>query len=80
MTEPTRQQAMRERLRAEAQTPYKGLRKTFYVVFAASALVGSFIFSLKLIAGDSLETTLPNLGLQLGVLALMVWLFTREKP
>lgn len=73
------QSAMLERLKAEAQAPYKGLRKTFYLVFAASALIGSFIFALKLIAGTNEEATLPNLGLQLGVLALMIWLYRREK-
>lgn len=69
----------RARLQAEVVAPYRGLRRTFYVVFAASGAIGGFIFLLKAIAGESLATTLPNLALQLGVVALMISLLRLEQ-
>ena len=67
------------RLRAEAKAPYKGLRKFFYVTFAASGLIGAFVFLAKLAAGQDLATNLPNFALQVGVVALMIFLFKLEK-
>ncbi|MGA1622225.1 MAG: DUF3493 domain-containing protein [Synechocystis sp.] len=64
-----------DRLKAEATAPYRSLRKFIYLGFGASGLIGLFIFSLKLIAGRAPETVLPNLALQMGVVALMVVLF-----
>lgn len=64
-----------KRLQAEANAPYRGLRKTIYVVFAASGLIGAFVMLSQLVAGSHVTETLPNLGLQVGVVALMVWLF-----
>lgn len=66
------------RLKAEAIAPYRGLRKFVYVAFAASGTIGGFIFFLKFLAGDTTVDTLPNLALQIGVVALMVWLFRLE--
>ena len=66
------------RLRAEAKAPYKGLRKFFYAAFAASGLIGAFVFLAKLAAGQDLSSNLPNLFLQIGVVALMVFLFRLE--
>ena len=66
------------RLRAEAKAPYKGFRKVFYVAFGASGLIGAFVFLAKLAAGQDLETNLPNFCLQIGVVALMVFLFRLE--
>lgn len=63
------------RLRSEAAAPYRGLRRLFYGAFAASGALGGFIFLLKLLAGDDPAEVLPNLALQAGVVALMVWLF-----
>lgn len=63
------------RLKAEAKAPYRGLRKFIYVTFAASGLIGAFVFLAQLAAGQEVATVLPNLGLQIGVVALMVWLF-----
>ncbi len=63
------------RLKAESKAPYRGLRKFFYVAFAASGLIGAFVFLAKLGAGQDLASNLPNLALQLGVVALMVFLF-----
>ena len=63
------------RLKAESKAPYRGLRKFFYVAFGASGLIGAFVFLAKLGSGQDLASNLPNLALQLGVVALMVFLF-----
>lgn len=66
------------RLKAESKAPYKGLRKFVYFAFGASGLIGAFVFFARLIAGSDVSETLPNLGLQIAVVALMVWLFRLE--
>ncbi len=66
------------RLKAEAIAPYRGLRKFVYVAFAASGAIGAFIFCLQLLARRQVSSTLPNLALQLGLVALMLWLFRLE--
>ena len=66
------------RLRAEAKAPYKGFRKFFYVAFGMSGLIGAFVFLAKLASGQDLSTNLPNFFLQIGVVALMVFLFNLE--
>lgn len=65
-------------LKAEAKAPYKGLRKFIYVAFGASGFIGALIFFTQLIAGTNVSSTLPNLALQVGVIALMIWLFRLE--
>lgn len=67
------------RLRAEAQTPYKGLRKFFYLAFAASGLIGAFVFLAKLATGTDTTTNLPNFLLQVALVALMIFLFRWEQ-
>lgn len=67
-----------QRLRAEAKAPYRGLRKVVYVVFAASGLIGALVMLSQLAAGNNIVETLPNLALQIGLVALMVWLFRRD--
>jgi len=47
-------------------------------VFAASGLIGAFVMVAKLAAGQNVTETLPNLALQVGVVALMVWLFRQD--
>ena len=64
-----------DQLRAEAKAPFRGFRRFFYVAFAGAGFLGSFIFLMKLLAGEDFGTTFPNLLLQIGVLVLMVWLF-----
>ena len=68
------------RLQAEAKAPYRGLRRFIYLAFAASGGLGAFIFLLKAIAGQELGQTLPNLALQLGLIATVVWLWKIDKP
>jgi hypothetical protein len=65
-------------LKAEAEAPYKGLRQFVYIAFAASGFIGAVVFLAQLAAGRDVATALPNFALQIGVVALMVWLFQRE--
>lgn len=67
-----------DRLVAEAKAPYKGLRKFLYASFGASGAIGGFVFFTKILAGRDVAQSLPNLALQLGVVALMVFLFRWE--
>ena len=67
------------RLKAEAEAPYRGLRKFIYFSFGASGLIGAFIFLTQLAAGKNVSSTLPNLAVQIGVVALMYWLFRLEQ-
>ena len=67
------------RLKTEAKAPYRGLRKFIYVTFGASGLIGGFIFLTQLLAGREVEAALPNFALQMGVVALMVWLYRIDK-
>ena len=67
------------RLRAEAKAPYRGLRKFIYVTFGASGFIGALVFLAQLAAGQEVTTALPNLALQIGVVALMVWLFRLDR-
>ena len=67
-----------DKLVAESKAPYKGLRKFIYTAFGASGAIGGFVFFTKILAGRDLAASLPNLALQLGVVALMVFLFRWE--
>lgn len=67
-----------DRLLAEAEAPYKGLRKFIYAAFGASGAIGGFVFFAKILAGRDLADSLPNFALQMGVVALMVFLFRWE--
>jgi hypothetical protein len=68
------------RLKAEAAAPYRGLRKFVYVGFGASGFIGALIFLAQLAAGREVANALPNFALQVGVVALMIFLFRMEKP
>jgi hypothetical protein len=67
------------RLRAEAKAPYRGLRQFIYVAFGASGLIGAFVFLTQLLAGREVGAAFPNFALQVGVVALMVWLYRLEQ-
>ncbi|MEL7512264.1 MAG: DUF3493 domain-containing protein [Cyanobacteria bacterium J06554_3] len=67
-----------DRLVAESKAPYKGLRKFIYGAMGASGAVGGFVFFTKILAGRDVAESLPNLALQLGVVALTVFLFRWE--
>ncbi|ERT06543.1 hypothetical protein M595_3499 [Lyngbya aestuarii BL J] len=66
------------RLKAELKTPYRGLRQFIYVGFGASGFIGALVFLAQVLAGREVASALPNLALQVGVVALMVWLFRLE--
>jgi hypothetical protein len=66
------------RLKAETKAPYKGLRIFIYFAFGASGLIGALVFLAKLAAGNTEASTLPNLALQLGLIALTIFLFRLE--
>ena len=67
-----------DKLVAEAQAPYKGLRKFIYATAGASGAIGGFVFLTKILAGRDLAESLPNLALQIGVVAIAVFLFRWE--
>jgi len=67
------------RLQEEIKAPYRGLRQFIYLAFGASGLIGAVVFLSQLAAGREVDTALPNFALQLGILALMVWLFRFEQ-
>ncbi|MCA6526692.1 MAG: DUF3493 domain-containing protein [Pseudanabaena sp.] len=69
-----------ERLRREAKSPYRGLRIFIYIAFAGSGFIGAVVFFTRLIAGNGdLESNLGNFALQIGVLALMLWLYRIDR-
>ena len=67
-----------DRLVQETQSPFKGLRRLIYGAVGASGLVGAFIFLTQLIAGRDVETALPNLAVQMGVIGIVIFLFWLE--
>jgi hypothetical protein len=67
------------RLKSEAAAPYRGLRKFIYIAFGASGFIGGLIFLSQLAAGGDKSSLLPNLAIQVGVVALMIWLFRLEE-
>ncbi len=66
------------RLMAEAKAPYRGLRKFVYGSVGASGAIGAFVFLAQTLAGRDLAAALPNLLLQVGIVAGMVFLFRLE--
>jgi ATP/ADP translocase len=66
-------------LKAELKAPYRGLRQFIYFGFGASGLIGAFVFLMQILAGRDVDAALPNLALQIGVVALMIWLFRLEQ-
>lgn len=63
------------RLRAEAKAPYRPLRKFIYLAFGISGALGAFIFIVQIAAQRDVAEALPNLGVQIVVVALMAILF-----
>lgn len=68
-----------DRLKSEAAAPYRGLRRFIYIAFGASGFVGALVFLAQLAAGNQADSPLSNLALQVGVVALMVFLFRLDK-
>lgn len=67
------------RLKAEMAAPYRGLRQFLYIGVGASGFIGAFIFFFQLLAGRNVENALPNFALQLGIVALMIFLWRWEQ-
>ena len=68
-----------ERLTAEMATPYRPLRQFVYLACGASGFIGGLIFLAKIASGREIGSALPNFALQVGVVALMVFLFRWEQ-
>jgi hypothetical protein len=83
MVQPNPQNSLKPeqyaRLKAEITAPYRGIRKFIYVACGASGFIGAFIFFFKVLARRDLEHTLPNLALQVGIVALMIFLWRWEQ-
>ncbi|KAI0561463.1 Low psii accumulation 1 protein [Gracilaria domingensis] len=81
----TRQYSQLTRLREETEAPFRKARMFVYAGSAASAAVGLFISGLRVIAALSgvsgvqpLKETIPNVGINLSVIALFVFLLRLE--
>jgi hypothetical protein len=66
-------------LKAEIAAPYRGLRQFIYIAFGASGSIGAFVFFFQVLAGRDVESALPSLALQLGIVALMVFFWRWEQ-
>ncbi|MEH2243750.1 DUF3493 domain-containing protein [Nostoc sp.] len=66
-------------LKAEIAAPYRGLRQFIYIAFGASGSIGAFVFFFQVLAGRDVESALPSLALQVGIVALMVFLWRWEQ-
>ena len=66
-------------LRAEAKAPYRVLRRFIYVAFGASGFIGALVFLAQVLTFQDVGSALPNLALQVGVLALMIWLLKIDR-
>ncbi|BDI17270.1 hypothetical protein ANSO36C_30720 [Nostoc cf. commune SO-36] len=66
-------------LKAEIAAPYRGLRQFIYIAFGASGSIGAFVFFFQVLAGRNVETALPSFALQVGIVALMVFLWRWEQ-
>ncbi|MBD2363144.1 DUF3493 domain-containing protein [Anabaena minutissima FACHB-250] len=67
------------RLKAETVTPYRGLRQFIYIGVGASGFIGAFVFFFQLLAGRDIENALPNFALQVGIVALIIFLWRWEQ-
>jgi uncharacterized membrane protein YjgN (DUF898 family) len=83
MTEPNSKNRMKSeqyaRLKAEIAAPYRGLRQFIYIACGASGFIGGLIFFSQIIAGRNVDSALPSLALQIGVVTLMVFLWRWEQ-
>ena len=70
---------LKKKLLKETQTPFKGLRRTLWIAFSGSALLGLFIMLSKIASGSELQQN--NLLIQIGACILFPALlfFDRNK-
>jgi Low psii accumulation1 / Rep27 len=71
--------ALYAQLKAESEAPYRGLRKFVYLACGASGAIGGVVFLTQIMAGRDVANALPNLAVQVGVIALMVVLYRWEQ-
>ena len=71
-------QNLKNRLKAEAAAPYRGLRQFIYIGVGASGFIGAFVFFFQILAGKNIDSSLPNFALQTGIVALMIFLWRWE--
>ena len=67
--------ALKARLLQEARTPWRGLRRGFWVALAASGAVGLATMAMRLASGAEVAST--DLLIQVGALSLfgsLIWL------
>ncbi|MGK7907754.1 MAG: DUF3493 domain-containing protein [Synechococcus sp.] len=69
----------RAQLAAELARPFRSIRQLIYGTCIASGGIGAFVFFFRALAGRDLETTLPSLALQLGVVAAAFSLLRWER-
>eukprot|EP00741_Cyanophora_paradoxa_P016353 tig00020912_g15789.t1 len=84
--QPARPPSMASRLEQEVKTPFRTFRMFFYGVCGGSGAIGAFFFLAKLAAtlggvrgSLPLSEVLPNLGIQIAVIAVCSWLYLTEK-
>ena len=70
---------LKKKLIKESQTPFKGLRRTLWIAFSGSALLGLFIMLAKIASGSEFQQN--NLLIQLGACIIFPTLlfFDRNK-
>eukprot|EP00899_Mesostigma_viride_P006456 jgi/Mesvir1/15811/Mv03367-RA.1 len=72
------------KLRAEAVAPFRAFRMFFFQAFSAAAALAAFITIPRVIKaangveGLELQSEVINLGIDIGVLLLLVWLYQRD--
>mgnify|MGYP006236808391 CR=1 FL=1 len=70
---------LKKKLIKESQTPFKGLRRTLWIAFSGSALLGLFIMLAKIASGSEFQQN--NFLIQLGACIIFPTLlfFDRNK-
>ena len=68
---------LRKKLLKESQSPFKGLRRIFWIAFSGSAFLGLLIMLSKIANGDELQQN--NLFIQLGACILFPTLLFFDK-
>ena len=68
---------LKKKLLRESQTPFKGLRRIFFIAFAGSAFLGLFIMLSKIAGGNELQ--LNNLFIQIGACLLFSFLLFLDR-
>ncbi len=68
---------LKKKLLRESQTPFKGLRRIFWIAFSGSAFLGLLIMVLKISSGAEFQQS--NLFIQLGACVLFPLLLILDR-